>query len=651
MSHGTLVLTWLSSMHFHGAYFSNYSIWIKSPADILPSSQSIWNSVGQDILNLDAGAYYEGIYVTSGLYSIWRSSGLVHYIQLKLIAITLQMVSLLLLFTSYSHMKVIVYPNSSISLKPRSMTLHHIVLLIGLASLCWSGHITHISIPTCRLLDSGVDSSMIPIASDLLSTNLVLSIYPAFGTSIYPEFTWSLPQEVYFLVDIGTLDSSTGSIHLGVVAAHHFYLAVCLIVVGPAVRPTLSQFRSISLLSGGNSRRILSHLVLSMSLATVGSLSIVVSHHLTSIPSYSFLGADYPTVLCSFVHHIQIGSILTAGAVAHGSIHLVRDLFTARQSYTRTTTIAIVVAQRELVVGHLVWVTIFLGTHAFGLYVHNDTLQSLGRLEDLISDNGVLMKPILMNTVWSLRDEGSTQYIHVMDSRIVTSWQELGTSDFLVHHIHAFTIHVTLLILVKGVLTSRSSRLVSDKSTLGFRFPCDGPGRGGTCQISSWDHVFLSLFWSYNTAAVVVFHYYWRVQSDIWGVYDSSTMSIAHITGGDFGSTSMTISVWLTNFLWSQASQVIQSYGTSNAGYGLIFLTAHFIWALSLMFLYSGRGYWQELIESILWSHNKLHLSPEIQVRALSITQGRAVGLTHYLLGGISTTWSFILSRIVAITT
>merc|ERR1719293_413183 len=72
----------------------------------------------------------------------------------------------------------------------------------------------------------------------------------------------------------------------------------------------------------------------------------------------------------------------------------------------------------------------------------------------------------------------------------------------------------------------------------------------------------------------------------------------------------MTINAWLTNFLWSQASQVIQSYGTSNAGYGLIFLAAHFVWALSLMFLYSGRGYWQELIESILWSHNKLHLSP-----------------------------------------
>jgi len=55
----------------------------------------------------------------------------------------------------------------------------------------------------------------------------------------------------------------------------------------------------------------------------------------------------------------------------------------------------------------------------------------------------------------------------------------------------------------------------------------------------------------------------------------------------------------------SQSAQVIQSYGTSISSYGLIFIASHFVWAFSLMFLYSGRGYWQELIESILWAHHK----------------------------------------------
>ncbi|KAL8217937.1 hypothetical protein R6Q57_021310 [Mikania cordata] len=63
----------------------------------------------------------------------------------------------------------------------------------------------------------------------------------------------------------------------------------------------------------------------------------------------------------------------------------------------------------------------------------------------------------------------------------------------------------------------------------------------------------------------------------------------------------------------------------------------------------SGRGYWQELIESIVWAHNKLKVAPATQSRALSIVQGRAVGVTHYLLGGIATTWAFFLARIIAV--
>merc|ERR1719510_1786469 len=118
------------------------------------------------------------------------------------------------------------------------------------------------------------------------------------------------------------------------------------------------------------------------------------------------------------------------------------------------------------------------------------------------------------------------------------------------------------------------------------------------------------------------------------------------MTAGDFSVNSNTINGWLRNYLWSQAAQVIQSYGTSLSGFGLIFLGAHFVWAFSLMYLFSGRGYWQELIESILWSHNKLNISPNISPRALSITHGRLVGAVHYIISGISVTWSYLLSRI-----
>ena len=224
----------------------------------------------------------------------------------------------------------------------------------------------------------------------------------------------------------------------------------------------------------------------------------------------------------------------------------------------------------------------------------------------------------------------------------------LGTADFMVHHIHAFTIHVTVLILLKGVLYARSSRLVPDKANLGFRFSCDGPGRGGTCQVSAWDHVFLGLFWMYNSLSVVIFHFSWKMQSDIWGTVNADG-SVAHITNGNFAQSAITINGWLRDFLWAQAVQVINSYGSNTAAYGIMFLGAHFVFAFSLMFLFSGRGYWQELIESIVWAHNKLKVAPAIQPRALSIIQGRAVGVAHYLLGGIATTWAFFHAHILVV--
>jgi len=190
----------------------------------------------------------------------------------------------------------------------------------------------------------------------------------------------------------------------------------------------------------------------------------------------------------------------------------------------------------------------------------------------------------------------------------------------MVHHIHAFTIHVTVLILLKGTLFSRNSRLIPDKANLGFRFPCDGPGRGGTCQVSGWDAVFLGVFWMYNCISVVLFHFSWKMQSDVWGTVTSEGV-VSHITGGNFAQSALAVNGWLRDFLWAQASQVIGSYGSPISAYGILFLTSHWLWAFSLMFLFSGRGYWQELIESIVWAHNKLKITPAIQPRALSITR------------------------------
>lgn len=93
----------------------------------------------------------------------------------------------------------------------------------------------------------------------------------------------------------------------------------------------------------------------------------------------------------------------------------------------------------------------------------------------------------------------------------------------------------------------------------------------------------------YNAISVAVFHFSWKIQSDVWAKYDGQHFE--HITARNFASCSVTINGWLRDFLWSQSSQVIQSYGSPTSAYGLMFLGAHFIWAFSLMFLFSGRGY------------------------------------------------------------
>jgi photosystem I P700 chlorophyll a apoprotein A1 len=398
------------------------------------------------------------------------------------------------------------------------------------------------------------------------------------------------------------------------------------------------------------------HAQLAVNLALMGSLSIIVAQHMYAMPAYPYIATDYATQVSLFTHHMWIGGFLICGAAAHAGIFMVRDYDPAKNV---NNLLDRMLRHRDAIISHLNWVCIFLGFHSFGLYIHNDTMRALGRPQDMFSDTAIQLKPVFANWIQGIHAAAAgttapyaTSSVSpifggdtiVVGGKVAVAHMALGTADFLVHHIHAFTIHVTVLILLKGVLYARSSRLIPDKAELGFRFPCDGPGRGGTCQVSAWDHVFLGLFWMYNCISVVIFHFSWKMQSDIFGTVDASG-TITNMAGGNFAQSALTINGWLRDFLWAQASNVIQSYGSALSAYGLIFLGAHFIWAFSLMFLFSGRGYWQELIESIVWAHNKLNVAPAISPRALSITQGRAVGLAHYLLGGIATTWAFFLAR------
>ena len=47
----------------------------------------------------------------------------------------------------------------------------------------------------------------------------------------------------------------------------------------------------------------------------------------------------------------------------------------------------------------------------------------------------------------------------------------IGPGDFMVHHAIALGLHTTTLILVKGALDARGSKLMPDKKDFGYSFP------------------------------------------------------------------------------------------------------------------------------------------------------------------------------------
>ncbi|TYQ28101.1 photosystem I core protein PsaA [Pseudanabaena sp. UWO311] len=668
--HLGIIFIWLSGMYYHGAKFSNYTGWLADPVNIKPSAQVVWNVVGQDILNGDVGGGFQGIQITSGLFHLWRASGITTEYQLLCTAIGGLVMAGLMFFAGWFH-----YHKAAPKLEwfknAESMMNHHLAGLLGLGSLSWAGHQIHVSIPINYYLDKGVPADQIPLPHEFIfHPELMAKIFPSFAQGLTPFFTLNWGVYADFLTFKGGLNPQTGSLWLTDQAHHHLAIATLFIIAGHMYRTNFGIGHSMKEileahkgpLTGEGHKGLYEiltsswHAQLAVNLALLGSLSIIVAQHMYAMPAYPYIATSYATQVSLFTHHMWIGGFCICGAAAHAGIFMVRDYDPAKNV---NNLLDRMLRQRDAIISHLNWVCIFLGFHSFGLYIHNDTMRALGRPQDMFSDTAIQLKPVFANWVQGIHAAaaGSTAPYAtsgvspifggdtlVVGGKVAMAHMALGTADFLVHHIHAFTIHVTVLILLKGVLYARSSRLVPDKAELGFRFPCDGPGRGGTCQVSAWDHVFLGLFWMYNCISVVIFHFSWKMQSDIFGTVDASG-TITNMAGGNFAQSALTINGWLRDFLWAQASNVIQSYGSALSAYGLIFLGAHFIWAFSLMFLFSGRGYWQELIESIVWAHNKLNVAPAISPRALSITQGRAVGLAHYLLGGIATTWAFFLAR------
>ncbi len=280
-------------MHFDGAYFSNYDTCLKDPKHYFPSAHLVWSLIGQDILNSDIGNYFQGIHITSGIFQLWRSEGIITQIHLKYgstasLAGTIN--------TTSSHRWIL----QEIQVKFKSLSYHHLSLLFGLSSISWCGHQIHISLPPNRLLDSGIDPAVIPSPQDLLFKDLIEIILAGF--SIRPLLNSTIAQ----------------------VAAHHFYLgivfitAIVIVLINKIYKTAMAQQLVLNIINW--------HAQLSINLAIAASLSIAFAHHIYAIPIYPYCASDYPTVLCLFYHHMWVGGFLIIGAAAHASIFIIADM-------------------------------------------------------------------------------------------------------------------------------------------------------------------------------------------------------------------------------------------------------------------------------------------------------------------------------------
>jgi photosystem I P700 chlorophyll a apoprotein A2 len=678
--HLAIIFLWTSGNLFHVAWQGNFEQWVKDPLNISPIAHAIWDPhFGQPAVDAftQAGASGPVNIAFSGVYHWWYTIGMRTNSDLYVGAVFLLILSAVFLFAGWLHLQPKFRPSLSWFKNAESRLNHHLAGLFGVSSLAWTGHLVHVAIPESRGQHVGWDN--------FLST-------PPHPAGLAPFFTgnWGVYAQnpdtashvfgtsqgagTAILTFLGGFHPQTESLWLTDMAHHHLAIAVIFIIAGHMYRTNFGIGHSIKQILeahrppggrlGAGHKGLYDtlnnslHFQLALALASLGVITSLVAQHMYALPPYAFMAKDYTTMAALYTHHQYIAGFIMVGAFAHGAIFLIRDYDPVANE---NNVLARVLEHKEAIISHLSWVSLFLGFHTLGLYVHNDVVVAFGTPEKQI-----LVEPVFAQWVQAASGKmlyGFNTLLSNPDSIATTAWPNagnvwlpgwmeainsgtnslfltIGPGDFLVHHAIALGLHTTTLILVKGALDARGSKLMPDKKDFGYSFPCDGPGRGGTCDISAWDAFYLAMFWMLNTIGWVTFYWHWKHLA-VW------SGNVAQ-----FNENSNYLMGWLRDYLWLNSSQLINGYNTFGmnnlAVWAWMFLFGHLVWATGFMFLISWRGYWQELIETIVWAHERTPLANLIRWKdkpvALSIVQARVVGLAHFTVGYILTYAAFLIA-------
>ncbi|MBW4550290.1 MAG: photosystem I core protein PsaB [Aphanocapsa sp. GSE-SYN-MK-11-07L] len=683
--HLAIIFLWTSGSLFHVAWQGNFEQWIKDPLNIRPIAHAIWDpQFGKGAIDAftQAGASGPVDIAYSGVYHWWYTIGMRTNSDLYMGAITLLVFSSLFLFAGWLHLQPKFRPSLAWFKNAESRLNHHLSALFGVSSLAWAGHLIHVAIPESRGQHVGWDNflSTMPHPAGLapfFTGNW--AVYAQNPDTAQQVFGTSQGSGTAILTFLGGFHPQTESLWLTDMAHHHLAIAVLFIVAGHMYRTNFGIGHNIKemldskkgLLSPNSEGQFnlphqglydtmnnSLHFQLAFALAALGVITSLVAQHMYAMPPYAFINQDHTTSAALYTHHQYIAGFIMVGAFAHGAIFLVRDYDPVQN---KGNVLDRVLQHKEAIISHLSWVSLFLGFHTLGLYVHNDVVVAFGTPEKQI-----LIEPVFAQFIQAAHGKvlyGFDTLLSNPDSIAATAWPNygnvwlpgwldainnganslfltIGPGDFLVHHAIALGLHTTTLILVKGALDARGSKLMPDKKDFGYAFPCDGPGRGGTCDISAWDSFYLAMFWMLNTIGWITFYWHWK-HLGIW----EGNVAI-------FNESSTYLMGWFKDYLWLNSSQLINGYnpyGTNNLSvWAWMFLFGHLVWATGFMFLISWRGYWQELIETLVWAHERTPLANLVRWKdkpvALSIVQARVVGLAHFTVGYVLTYAAFLIA-------
>lgn len=675
--HLAIIFLWVSGNLFHVAWQGNFEQWSQDPLHVRPIAHAIWDPhFGQGAIDAftQAGASSPVNVAYSGVYHWWYTIGMRTNGDLYQGSIFLLILSALFLFAGWLHLQPKFRPSLSWFKNAESRLNHHLAGLFGFSSLAWTGHLVHVAIPEARGQHVGWDNflSTLPHPAGLapfFTGNW--SVYAENPDTASHAFGTAEGAGTAILTFLGGFHPQTEALWLTDIAHHHLAIAVIFIIAGHMYRTNFGIGHSIKEIleahkppAGGlgaghkglyETLNNSLHFQLALALASLGVVTSLVAQHMYSMPPYAFIAKDYTTMAALYTHHQYIATFIMCGAFAHGAIFLIRDY---DPEANKNNVLARVLEHKEAIISHLSWVSLFLGFHTLGLYVHNDVVVAFGTPEKQI-----LIEPVFaqfvqaasgkalygFNVLLANADSAATaaslgtylpNWLDAINSGKTALFLPIGPGDFLVHHAIALGLHTTTLILVKGALDARGSKLMPDKKDFGYSFPCDGPGRGGTCDISAWDAFYLAVFWALNTVGWVTFYWHWK------------NLTVWQGNVAQFNESSTYLMGWLRDYLWLNSSQLINGYnpfGTNNLSvWSWMFLFGHLIWATGFMFLISWRGYWQELIETIVWAHQRTPLANIVGWKdkpvALSIVQARVVGLAHFTVGYFLTYAAFLIA-------